>query len=340
VPEGKNTEQKFKRIYHELINGYSSIDYEGKKVFVKHISEHDLGALEQYGDAHHSEAKSKGLPTEDEQLNILIKGGLWSTEQEDKIKNLKETLASLNESHKNLFLKRQIKQSQEKINEVSESLSSLLQERVELIGLTCEKYAERKSNEEIVYHCFFEDEGLTRKFFTRQEFEELHHSKLYDCIKKYNEVSNKFSYEEMKRLAACTFFTNLFFSSDADLYKFYGKGVVQLSGCQLDVFNVSRLYKSIMEQGTSPPQELYEDIDKVVSFFDSFSSGNSTLKEAGNKDSQSIVGASIEEMKQMTKGTEGNESVITLDSALSKLEEEGKDINNLSMEEIAKMHGY
>ena len=63
-------------------------------------------------------------------------------------------------------------------------------------------------------------------------------------------------------------------------------------------------------------------------------------KRQGNKDSQSIVGASIEEMKTMTSGSEGNETVVTLDQALKKATKGGKNSQELSMIEIAKMHGY
>ena len=79
----------------------------------------------------------------------------------------------------------------------------------------------------------------------------------------------------------------------------------------------------------------------IVSFFDSYSGGQSKgLKEAGNKDSQSIVGASIEEMKAMTSGSEGNETVVTLDQALKKATKGERDAQDLTMIEIAKMHGY
>tara|TARA_Y100000401_G_scaffold117127_1_gene124794 strand:- start:5587 stop:6609 length:1023 start_codon:yes stop_codon:yes gene_type:complete len=333
--------QRYKKVFHELVNGYSEIFCEDEQAFVKHISEHDLGALELYGEKHYEDAKKKGLPSEEEQLNILIKGDLWSYEQEEKIESLKSNLATLHETHKKLFLKRQLKESQKKIDSVTLELSSILQEKEELVGLTCEKFSERKSNEEIVFHCFYKDRELTEKFFTRDSFEELHHVKLYDYIKQYNSVSVRFSYEEMKKLAAFPFFTNLFFTAEADIFKFYGKNILDLTACQIEVFNISKMYKAIMEQGTSPPEELYEDISRVVSFFDSYSgNGSKALKEAGNKDSQSIVGASIKEMQEMTKGTEGNETVLTLDKALENATKGKKDISELSMIEIAKMHGY
>ena len=48
----------------------------------------------------------------------------------------------------------------------------------------------------------------------------------------------------------------------------------------------------------------------------------------------------MEEMKQMTKRKEGDEAVISLQQAFKHVEKEGKKPEDLSMEDIAKMHGY
>ncbi|HBY67150.1 MAG TPA: hypothetical protein DEG69_04930 [Flavobacteriaceae bacterium] len=332
-------QQQYKRVYHELANGYSTLTYDKKEVFVKHVSEYDLGALELYAEAHHKEAQKKGLPNEEEKIKLLIDNGIWLSSNEEKIKNLIETLGNLQDTHKKLFLKKQLKQNQKKIDDTQDTLQKLLAEKEELVGLTCEKYAERKSNEEIVYHCFFKDSGLSEKLFSRIEFEELHHIKLYDLIKEYNIISNRFSYSEMQRLAALPFFANLFFMVDDDPTKFYGKSVIKLTACQIELFNISKVYKSVVHQGNSPPMEFYEDVDKLVSFYESYT-GSKDIKEATNKDGQSIVGASIEEMKTMTKGQEGTESVQTLQKAFKKVESQGKKVDELSLEEIAEMHGY
>ena len=332
-------QQQYKRVYHELINGYSVLTYDKKDIFVKHVSEYDLGALELYAEMHHKEAKKRGLPTEEEKVKLLIENGIWHDSDEKKIKNLIETLGTLQETHKKLFLKKQLKQSQKKIDDAQETLQALLTEKEELVGLTCEKYAERKSNEEIVYHCFFKDADLSERFFSRIEFEELHHVKLYDLIKEYNIISTRFSYTEMQRLAVLPFFANLFFMVEDDATKLYGGNIAQLTICQIELFNISKIYKAVVNQGNSPPMEFYEDVDKLVSFYESYT-GSKDIKEATNKDGQSIVGASIEEMKNMTKGQEGTETVQTLQKAFKKVTDKGKKVDELSLEEIAEMHGY
>ena len=108
--------------------------------------------------------------------------------------------------------------------------------------------------------------------------------------------------------------------------------------CQIDVFNAAKTYKSIMSQGNNPSDEMYENLDELVAFYDAYSGSNSeALKEAKHKDSQSIVGASIEEMQKLTKGDDGVQ-VVTMDKLEERLVKKGRTLSDLSFQEIAQMH--
>lgn len=338
MPDLQKTQQLYKKKYKQLVDGVSLFSDANDLIYIKHLSELDIGELELATDKYHKEAEEKGLPPEKEKLSILIKQEMWSDEKEKEITTFRKNLAALQDTHKKLFLKKQIKNSQKGIDSMLEDLTSLLLEREELLGLTCEKFAEKKSNEEIVIHCFFKDREMTQKFFSEEEFDELNREKLYYYIKIYNDISKEFSVEEMKRLAALPFFINLFFLCDDNIYTFYGKPVTGLTLCQADAFNCAKTYKSIMSQGNNPPDEMYEDLNQLVAFYESYSSGGSEgLKEAKNKDSQSIVGASIEEMRNLTKGDDGTH-VVTLGKIEEDLKEKGRSLSDLSFDEIVKLH--
>ena len=338
MPDLQKTQQLYKKKYKQLIDGVSLFFDDNTPIYIKHLSELDIGELELATDKYHKEAKKKGLPAEKDKISILIKQELWADDKEKEISTLRKQAALLQDTHKKLFLKKQIKNSQVKIDSVLKDLTSLLSEREEILGLTCEKYAEKKSNEEIVVHCFFKDREMSQKFFSEEEFDELNREKLYYYIKIYNDISREFSTEEMKRLAALPFFINLFFLCDDNIYTFYGKSITELTLCQIDAFNCAKTYKSIMSQGNSPSDEMYEDLDQLVAFYESYSSGGSGgLKEAKHKASQSIIGASIEEMKQLTKGDDGVQ-VVTLDKIEEGLKKEGRTLSDLSLQEIAEMH--
>lgn len=339
MPDLQKTQQKYKKTYKQLVDGFSTTVQDKKTIYVKHLSESDIGELELSTDRYIKESKKRGLPDEEEKIKMLIKQEMWSNKNEEKIINLRKELSILQDTHKKLFLKGQIAKSKKQIDKLLKELTELLTEKNELLGLTCEKYAEKKTNEEIVLFSFFRDKALSERFFTDEEYDELHKEKLYYNIQVYNDIAKEFSVEEMKKLAALPFFINLFFLCEDNIYNFYGKSITELSICQIEAFNAAKTYKSIMGQGNSPPDEMYEDLDKLVSFYDSYSSGSTeSLKEAKSKDSQSIVGATIEEMKKMTKGNDGGEIVTTLKQEQERLRKEGRGLEDLSLEEIAKMH--
>ena len=174
MPDLQKTQQLYKKKYKQQIDGVSLLSDNGNLLYVKHLSDLDIGELELATDKYHKEAEGKGLPPEKEKLSILIKQELWADEKENEVSTLRKQVALLQDTHKKLFLKKQLKNSQKKIDSVLKDLTSLLSEREEILGLTCEKYAEKKSNEEIVAHCFFKDREMTQRFFSEEEFDELH----------------------------------------------------------------------------------------------------------------------------------------------------------------------
>ena len=179
MPDLQKPQQLYKKKYKQLIDGVSLFFDDNTPIYIKHLSELDIGELELATDKYHKEAKKKGLPAEKDKISILIKQELWADDKEKEISTLRKQAALLQDTHKKLFLKKQIKNSQVKIDSVLKDLTSLLSEREEILGLTCEKYAEKKSNEEIVVHCFFKDREMSQKFFSEEEFDELNREKLY-----------------------------------------------------------------------------------------------------------------------------------------------------------------
>ena len=66
--------------------------YEDDRIFVKHLSALDLGNIEEKDRQVYNEAKSQGLPTEEQQLKLIIEQGIWSQAKEKDIVNLEQEL--------------------------------------------------------------------------------------------------------------------------------------------------------------------------------------------------------------------------------------------------------
>ena len=332
--DAKQTHE-FRKIYADIINGYSLIESEGQNLYIRHLNESDIGYISSKYKAFFLEAEEKGLLSQEKKLELLKEQGIW-TEEEDKYKKAKEELSRNLENKKNLLIKSQVQTISKIIEELEIEVISLENKRTEAIDLTCEKYADRRSNEEIVGLCLYKDPELKERFFTRKEYEEMDQTELYAYIFLYNNSLVNFTSKYIKQIAAMPFFINSFLISNDDPMIFFGKPIIDLTNYQIDIFSTGKFYKSVMSSRGNPPEEYYEDPEKVVEWYESSKSVEEIHKQTEGKEASTIVGADKEEMKQLIKS---DPTAVDLNKEVSKKMKE-KGTHNLDMKDIMKIHGY
>ena len=62
MPDLQKTQQLYKKKYKQLIDGVSLFFDDNTPIYIKHLSELDIGELELATDKYHKEAKKKVLP--------------------------------------------------------------------------------------------------------------------------------------------------------------------------------------------------------------------------------------------------------------------------------------
>ena len=137
-----------RKLYKDIINGYSYIPYQD--IYIKHFKETDIGEINESKQIIIEESKEKGLLLEEEKVKLLIESDHWSQEKEYEIQSLEEQIANHKQAKTKLFIKAQLDAIQRQINQKQEKLDELLDEKNSVLGLTVEKYAEKKSSEEII----------------------------------------------------------------------------------------------------------------------------------------------------------------------------------------------
>ena len=332
--DAKQTHE-FRKIYADVINGYSLIESEGENLYIRHLNESDIGFISSKYKLYFLEAEEKGLLSEELKLKLLKEQGIWS-EEEDKYLKAKEELSRNIENKKNLLIKSQVQAISEIIKQQEKDFNSLQNRRSEAIDLTCEKYADRRSNEEIVNLCLYKDPRLKEKFFAKKEYEEMDQTELYAYIFLYNNSLSNFHSEYIKQIAAMPFFINSFLISNDDPMIFFGKPVVELTNYQIDLFSTGKFYKSIMSSRGNPPEEYYENPEKLVEWYESSKSVEAIKKQTEGKEASTVVGASKEEMSEIIKD---NPFAVNLNKEVNKKMEE-KGTKTLEMQDIMKIHGY
>lgn len=319
-------------LFSDFINGYSFV--KEKNIYFKHPSNIDLS----YGDNKYielvSKAKSSGILTNSEKLEILKNEKIWDSDKDKKIIELKSELANLKQTKSKLFIAKQIKEISDRISEREKELNLLVIDKEELMGETAETYANKKANEYLILSLIFKDKNLQENLFTEEDVEELDFHELGEYFLYYSLTSKKYEQNNLKKIAVLPSMINSIFLVEDNPELFFGKTIMKLSIYQLDAYSKLKSYKSVLTKGNSfPPENLYEDFDQLVSWYDSsgtsYTNPMKNQKEKANA-STSYIGATKDELEKIAK-SKG-------DTPIDLVQEAAKKGGELSFKDIIKLH--
>ena len=324
-----------KVVFSEVLKGFTLIESENYgKIQVKHFTNFDSAELDIKNKLFYDKAISQGLPSRNDRIEYLLKENIWTEEKNKEILQVKSMLAGLRNSKTKVFLQSHIDSINNQIGENQKKLAGLEFEKEELIGFCAENYASRRINEHYMYNAVLDRKG--EKLFGAEEFEELEESKLVELIGLYNKSTKKFDSNNLKKISLSGFFTNLFYLCENNAHVFFGKPLVDLTFYQIELFGYGRYYKSLMENSeTQVPDDVKEDPEKMVEWFDSTKSARETLEKSKNAgqdgSATSLVGASKKDLERLALDNP-NETI----SLAKKAAEKGGKLN---MEDMMKLHG-
>lgn len=317
-------------LYREICVGFSEFKYLEEPIFVKHLTELEIGELQKDRDEYVKEAKRRGLEFKEDKLIFLTRNGLWERSKDIEIEDLEKQISNLHQVGKNLFIKRQILQNKESVKKLEVKLKELNEEKNEALGYCIENYISKKFNEDYMASALYKDSKLTQKYFTEEAFDELHASEFSDLMYLIESFYQKFSHEQIRRLAACSFAMNTFQACSDNAYYFYGKFAKDLTSYQINLFSLCRYFKNLIShaEGQSPPPDVAEDPDKMIEWYDTIVTNASN--KGDSKDSLGVghSGASKEELQKMAGG-----------GAMTLGEMAKKKGGSLTKEDFLKMHG-
>ena len=331
MSENKKVLDGCRRTYKEILLSHSLARYNKKFCYIKHFRDLDLSLFQENTDEYIIEAQEQGLETEDEKLVILCKGEHWTWEEEDEIKRLKDEVNSLRKTKSKLFIQVQVKEIEKKIKEEAQKLAKISFRTADALGITAEKFAEKKSNENLIFYSLFSDRDLKKPFFSKEEYDEIHQREIYKLMDLYNESCLRFSYDKLQLVAACSFFMSSYGLCGDNPYTFFGKSVIDMSVYQTNLFSLGKHYKAILAQGKSPPDEYINDPQKMASWYDGVMNADKLEGKSDKKEGRSFVGASRGEMDSSMSDTLG---------AINLNKEVAKKGGEMTFDEILKLHGH
>jgi hypothetical protein len=325
-----------KKIYKNIIDGYSRFFFKKENIYLKHLKESEFNEIYEIYEEYFAKSKAKGLLEEKEKLSLLIEKNLWSLEKDEEIKSIEEKIKHNQLTIKNLVIKKQIEQFKKDIEDLEKKSKELRKEREEAIGLTCESFALQKANEYVIYLSFFKDKNFYERCFkNKKAFEEVEPNILSNYLFIYNKYNQEINEKNIKKISISVFFSNNFYLCEDDPIIFYGKPIVELSRNQLDLFAYGKYFKNYLASSKVVLPTDYDSMDELLAWYESKEDYDKIFnKKTKIKDrtGTTYIGASKEEIEKMVRSQDPSAKIIDLQEEAKKA---GKD---LSFAELIKLH--
>lgn len=322
---------KRRKIFRDVVRGYSSTILEEDFVYVKHLTPHDQVELEEIEERYFNIALRKGVPTEEEMLLFLKEEEQWSEDDDKFIEDKKYFLDTLKTAKSKMVIKRQIDQQEKTIQEETLLLARKEAEKISLLGNTCEKYAKDRLNDFYMIKSFFKDKNLSEPLFSEDKFDEMENQDIKKVVFRYNELFEGFSEESIQYTILEDFF-NPYLSFAEDSMQFYGKPFCELTYNQIRLIVYTRVFKNIFDTNENIPDNIRKDPAKLLEFGSSSKEERDKTKQKLSQGSAgTLVGAKEEDYEYL--GIERPKGGVSLH------EEAKKKGGTLNMEDLMKLHG-
>lgn len=269
-----------KKIYTEIIRGYSTLEWDGSFVYIKHINHFDIFDTDEYYNGRLEYARMKGLLSEEERLEDLKISNKWGVEQEEKIKSLSDYLDLLLKSRKKLITNEDKEVNKKAIEDTQIDLNNLLIEKTRLIGRTCESYAIQKQNEFYLMHILYKDKDFQKFYYDFNTFDELEGYEINELFAASNNALDNLTELNIKYLAVANFFQNIFGLAET-VYEFYGKPISQLTFYQSNLSLYGSNYKYMLQQAENIPSTIKEDPEKLEDWYHDVQNRQKIEEKAG-----------------------------------------------------------
>lgn len=286
-------EAELRNIYSEILRGFSTAKIENSSFFIKHLTPLDYSDSEvDYLNAF-DEAVKNEIPTKEQKLELLDKEGSWTKKQEDEIKKIEIYLSGLNTSKSKQVLLSHKAAIQKEIDEQTNKLNVLYQEKISFLYPHAEMIAEKRRTYSIIKKSFFKDKKLEFNIF--EEDEDL---EISDFIDIYNKSIIKFIDKNIKSLSILQDILQQFLLCNETAYYFFGKPVINLSHYQAKLFHYIKYHSSIFKEFdyNMIPEDIRNDSDKLIDWFE-VKNNIKKLEPTNENNTVGLVGASKEDLK-------------------------------------------
>jgi hypothetical protein len=328
--------KQYRKIFRDIVRGYSEAYVNGIKYYVKHLTSMDQVDIDDVESFYLKKAKERGLKTQAEILPELYQDNTWSKQQENQIERLTTFLEELNLNKKQLVLKSAIDRQNKSIEETKQKIESLQKTRSEAMGANVEDYAAKRSNDHYIIKSFFNDPKLEQPVFADEDsFSELYLDEVLLFINEYNLIFRNFDELVIQTMILQDFYYIYFPFSD-DTVGFFGHPVCELTYNQLKLIVYTKIFKNIFEQNPNIPPSIKKDPQALLDYGNISDEAKSKMKKQIEKgqDGSTLFGATAEDYEYAGLENPNDKVGISLQKAAQK---KGGTLN---MNDLMELSGH
>lgn len=327
---------RYRKIFRDIIRGYSECKILNKQLFLKHLSSQDQVDLDDVFSHHLKLAVERGVEPEKDVVKRLYDEGVWTEEKDQELQTLKDFSKQIIANKQELVLKSQIDAQNKALKDNQEKIKSLQVQKEALLTSTAESYATKRSNDYYIIRSFYVDRDLKNQFFVKEkDFSELYSEELKEYIDAYNEIFSMFDEQVIQEMILQEFYYIYFPFSD-DTVGFFGKPVVELSYNQLKLIVYTKIFKNIFEKYDNIPEKIRKDPAALMDYGNVSDDAREKMqsKYKGDADASTIMNATDEDYEYAGLEKPSDSPGISLQKAA---EDKG---GSLSMEDLMELSGH
>ena len=311
----------------EIFDGFSVLSSSLGPIYIKHFHQLDTRKILSKRKLYIAQAEERGLLTENSILKMLFQDEMWDDKSEKEIQEKKKFIENLKNSISKIVLPSKRKEHKKLIDLEISKLNALSLEREKLIGLTAEKYAEKKVNKEFFESLLFLDEAFKTSPFEDLDYQDIETAKeLTDLEGKF---FNRMNDENISKAVLSPFFSPYMPYSE-DVLNMFGEPLKNLTAFQLKMISYARSFLNIFKNSQKEiPDHIAKDPDLLIDFYNSQKTENN-IKNKGESDATTYFGANRNDIEQLKN--DDQEAIILTD----EIKKKGGSLN---MKDMMDLHG-
>ena len=326
----------YRKVFRDIIRGYSEVIILDKSYFIKHLSSLDQVSIDEIEDKYLTKALDRGIPSREEVLATLFDSGDWTEQEEGEIKKLESFIEQLQKNKTQLVLKSEIDKQNETIIETRAKITELELKKKNLLSNDAESYASKRSHDYYIIKSYYEDKELEKPLFPEESsYEDLYMDEVSAFVDTYNKTFRMFEELKIQEMILQDFYYIYFPFSD-DTVGFFGNPVSKLTYNQLKLIVYTKIFKNIFENNKHIPEKIKKDPQALLDYGAIDEDAKQKMKDklSGDKDGSTLFNATEEDYEYAGLDKPSDSSKISLQEAAKQ---KG---GSLSMEDLMELSGH